>query len=285
MNTKTPIELFIKRRTQSLVDRLCVAKHDKSDVAVRRLRVGIKRWRTLHRLVIKLQGPSGKSGKAERAVERVFKRASAVRTNQLNQQLVSTLKLPLKLEEDLKRHFCKQEKSARKRLRKAIKLMKVNWLKKEARVVRFVNEGISSLPITHPLCQLMEYEADAISELPLINASAEQLHLARKHLKALIELGEVTLTLTPEKLLTHVMPRAITLQQRLGNWHDQIVLINHINHYLARHPTLLTPTKIHAIYGRLETRMQRQTIQIRHEVGKLSQWLAWMTPWRMVRPV
>ncbi len=282
MDGQNTFETFIEQRTKSLADRLDIATHDKSDEAIRRLRVGIKRWRTLYRLVMKLRPPSGKTGKVERRVKRVFKRAGTVRTNQLNRQLIGPLRLPANLEKDVDRYFRKQEEKAKKQLRKSVKSVKVNRLTKEARVIRHADAVISPLRMTHQLSRLMEHEAEAINELPLTDASTEQLHTVRKHLKALIELGEVTLTLTPDKSMTRVMQRAKTLQRRLGNWHDQIVLIDQINGYVARHPTVLTPLKTRALYKRLDIRTQRQTTQIRHEVAKLSQWLPLMTPWRSV---
>ncbi|MCY7359418.1 MAG: CHAD domain-containing protein [Rudanella sp.] len=285
MDKQTTFEMFIRQRTKSLTDRLDAATHDKSDEAIRRLRVGIKRWRTLYRLVMKLRPPLGKPGKVERGVKRVFKRAGTVRTNQLNRQLIAPLRLPANLEKDVDRYFKKRGKKDRKRLQKAVKTLNINRLTKETRLIGHAEAVISPLRMTHQLSRLMEHEAEAISELPLTDASTEQLHTVRKHLKALIELGEVTLMLTPDKSMTRVMQRAKTLQRRLRNWHDQIVLIDRINDYVARHPAVLTPAKTRALYKRLDTRTQRQTTRIRHEVAKLSQWLPLLTPWQTVLSV
>lgn len=223
---------------------------------------------------------SGKPGKVERAVKRLFKRAGIVRNNQLNRQLVTLLRLPAELEKDLDRYFKKEGKQARKQFKKAIKSLKVKQLKKISHVVRHADEAISPLRMTHQLSRLMEHEAKAITDLPLADASTEQLHTVRKHLKSLIELAEVTLSITPDKSMTRVMQRSKTLQRRLGNWHDQIVLVEQINNYIARHPAVLPPDKTRVLYKRLEARTQRQTTRIRHEVAKLSQWLPLMTPWQ-----
>ncbi len=282
MDKQTTFETFIGQRTKSLLDRLDQATHDKTDEAIRRLRVGIKRWRTVVRLATMLRPPSGKSGKVERAVKRLFNRAGVVRTNQLNRQIVASWPLPAELKKDVERYFKKQEKKARKQLQKSIKAFKVKRLKKHVRVSRHPGEAISTLRMTHQLIRLMDREAKAIDNLLLTDASTEQLHTVRKHLKALIELGEVTLALTPDKAMTRVLTRAKTMQRRLGNWHDKIVLVAQINDYVAQHPAILSPNKTHALYKRLETRTQRQTTRIRHEVAKLSQYIPLMTPWQTV---
>lgn len=262
------------------MSRIDEATHDQSDEAIRRLRVGIKRWRTLFRLVRLFKSTSDKSGKVERAVKRLFKRAGIVRNNQLNRQLVTRLRLSAELEKDLDGYFKKQEKKARKRFRKAIKSLNTKRLKKVSHVVRHADGAISPLRMTHQLSRLMDQDAEVIIDLPLADASTEQLHLVRKHLKSLIELAGVTLSITPDKSMTRVMQRSRTLQRQLGNWHDQLMLVDQINDYMARHPAVLPPDKTRALYKRLEVRTQRQTAQIRQEVAKMSQWLPLMTPWR-----
>lgn len=284
MDKQSTFETFIEHRTQSLLERLEEAKHEFSSESIRRLRVGIKRWRTIYRLVTMLQPQSIKSSKLERSVKRLFKRAGIVRSNQLNRQLIGGLGLPVALEKSVGRFFKKQEKKARKRLKKATKAFRVKQLRKTGRVISYPHVAVSPLRMTHHLGRLMDHEAGAIADMSLAEISTEELHTIRKHLKALIEMGQVTLSITPDKSLTHVMQRAITLQRRMGNWHDQMGLFEQLNDYIARHPSGASPEKIRVLYKRLDNRIQRQTTRIRQEVAKISQWLPLMTPWLNTQP-
>ena len=231
-----------------------------------------------------LQPPSVKTSKLERSVKRLFKRAGIVRYNQLNRQLIGGLGLPIVLGKNVRQFFKKQEKKARKRLKKAVKAFRVKQLRKLGRVIRHPHVAVSPLRMTHHLGRLMDYEAGAIADMSLAEISTEELHTIRKHLKALIEMGQVTLSITPDKSLTRVMQRAITLQRRMGNWHDQMGLFEQLNNYIARHPSGASAEKTRVLYKRLKTRTQRQTTRIRHEVAKIGQWLPLMTPWRNTQP-
>jgi CHAD domain-containing protein len=281
MNGRNPFGMFIGQRTNSLLDRVDKVGHTLSDEHIRRVRVGIKRWRTLYELVRILMPNHFPSNNVEQSIRRLFKRAGTVRNCQLNRQLVTGLDLPEKLEKKVQHSLKKQEKKRRKQLKKAIKAF-------HPKRVRTINRRIEQLaPIINPeqvsrqLRHFMDHEVLAIEALQRSDASPEQLHRIRKHLKSLIEVGNVIRSITPDKSLTRLVQRAKTRQRQLGTWHDQVSLIGQIKDYIVDHPTGLSPEQLRSLFDRLDAVVNRQTERIRHEVAKLSQVLPLLTPWRI----
>lgn len=282
MDKQNPFVTFIGQRTHSLIDRITKADQQLSDEHVRRVRVGLKRWRTLYQVITALEPHHVESGKVERSVRRLFKRAGALRDCQLNRQLLSGLSLPDRLEKKIQHFLKKREKKARKRLKKAIRSVRFNRIRKISRRIRQLTPAIAPARICQQLGHLLDREAGAIEALPLLDASPEQLHSVRKHLKSLIEIGNVMRSITPDQSLTRLIQRAKNAQRRLGDWHDRVSLVGQINDYVAHHRSVLSPEKIRLLFDRLDAITQRQTKRIRHEVDKLSQLLLLLSPWRTI---
>lgn len=70
---------FVAQRNNSLINRICDVDRKSSAEHIRRLRVGIKRWRTILVVVTDLILPRLKSEKAERSILRLFKWAGTIR--------------------------------------------------------------------------------------------------------------------------------------------------------------------------------------------------------------
>lgn len=280
MDRQNPFALFIGQRTNSLLDRIDKVGHTLSNEHIRRVRVGIKRWRTLYELVRVLMPHHFPPNKVERSVHRLFKRAGNVRDCQLNRQLVAGLDLPAKLEKKVQRFFKEQGRKARKRLKKDIEALHPKRVRTISRRIEQLVPAISPEQVSRQLRHFMNHEVLAIESLQRPDASPEQLHSIRKHLKSLIEVGNVILSITPDKSLTRLIQRAKNRQRQLGNWHDQVSLIEQLKDYIVDHPAGLSPEKLRSLFDKLDTVVNRHTKRIRHEVAKLSQVLPLLTPWR-----
>ena len=224
------------------------------------------------------------SSKVERSVRRLFKRAGALRDCQLTRELLTGLFLPARLEKKVRHLLKKEQRKARKRLKKAIRFVRLKRIRKISRRIRQLAPAIAPARIRQQLSRFLDREVCAIEALPPANATPEQLHIVRKHLKSLIEIGNVMRSITPDKSLTRLIQRAKNGQRRLGNWHDRVSMTGQLNNYIAHHPSGLSPEKIRILSDRLAAMTQRQTTQIRYEVTKLGRWLPLLAPWRLPEP-
>ena len=275
-----PFATFVSQRTQSLIDRIEAVDHTCSSEHIRRVRVGIKRWRTLCELLTALLPHRVRSRQVERSVQRLFKRAGALRDCQLNRQLLAGLSLPATLEKNVQHFLKEREKKARRRLKKAVNSIRPKRVQKISRRIQQRTLAIPPAQISQQLSRSLDHDVCAIEALIQPEVSSEQLHTIRKHLKSLIEIESVMSSISPDKSLARLMQQAKNGQRRLGDWHDRVSLIAQLNDYMARHPNKLSPHKIHALSDRLDEITQRQTKRIRHEVDKLGQMLSLLAPWR-----
>lgn len=271
---------FVDQRTNSLIDRIRDVERKSSAEHLRRVRVGIKRWRTILQIVTVLMPARLKGKKVERLIQRLFKWAGAVRDNQLDRQLLARMSLPVRLKKKVQHLLKKREKKARKQLKKAIHNVKLKQVRKVSQRMQQFAPAIAPRYISHQLSRFLDHECCAIEALLAREVSPEHLHSIRKHLKSIIEIGNVISTITPNKLLVHLIQRAKTGQRRLGSWHDSVCLRAQISAYMADHPCGLSPEKIRSLSGRLEAKTQRETKRICHQVDTVSSILPLLTPWR-----
>ncbi|RYF60907.1 MAG: CHAD domain-containing protein, partial [Cytophagaceae bacterium] len=201
METQQLFATFIDERTTSLIGRIDKAERKRSDERIRRLRVGLKRWRTVYRLITVLLPHQLDDSKVEQAVHRLFKRAGKLRDFQQSRELLAGLDLPPKLNKHVDHWLKKREKKARKRLRKAIEAFHTKRLRKISRFIGDHSKAIRQARVRLKLHQLMKHEAHVITILQQNNPSVEQLHSIRKSLKSLIEQGNVLVSVTQNNAL------------------------------------------------------------------------------------
>ena len=277
---QNPFATFVGQRTNSLIDRMREVDRTTSTEPIRRVRVGIKRWRTILQLVTVLMPARKKSNQVERSFQRLFKWAGAVRNCQLDCQLLIGMSLPVRFKKKMQRFLKKQEKIARKRLKKAIHTVRFKQVRKVSHRIEQLAPAIAPQRLSHQLSRFLDQESCAIEALLAKEVSPENLHSIRKHLKSLIEIGNVIRTITPDKSLAHLIKRAKTGQRRLGHWHDTVSLMAQLRAYMAKHACGLSPEKIRSLTVRLDTRTQRETKQICQQVDKLSRIFPLLVPWR-----
>lgn len=277
---QNPFATFVSHRTRSLVDRVKAVDHAYTNEHVHRVRIGIKRWRTLYGLVTVLLPHRVRNRQVEHSIRRLFKRAGALRDYQLNRQLVAGLSLPATLEKNVQHFLKKREKKARRQFEKAVNSVQPKRVRKLNRRIRQRTLAVDPAQISQQLSLSLDHAVCAIESLMQSDVSSEQLHTIRKRLKSVIEIGNVMNSMTPDTSLARLMQQAKNGQRRLGDWHDRVSLIVQLNEYMVRHPKGLSPQKIHVLSNRLDAVTQRQTKRIRHEVDKLGQMLPLLAPWR-----
>ncbi|MBC8155417.1 MAG: CHAD domain-containing protein [Bacteroidetes bacterium] len=208
---QNPFATFVGQRTQSLIDRIEAVDHTSySNEHIRRVRVGIKRWRTLYWLVTALLPHRVRSRRVEHSVQRLFKRAGALRNCQLNRQLLAGLLLPTRLEKKVQYFLKKQEKKARRQLKKAVKSIRLKQIRKIGRQIQQRTVAVDPAQINQQLRHSLDHEVIAIEALMQPEVSSEHVHTIRKRPKSLIEIGRVISSITPDKSLARLMQPAAT---------------------------------------------------------------------------
>lgn len=105
----------------------------------------------------------------------------------------------------MQRFLKKQEKKALKRLKKAIHTVRFKQVRKVSQRIEQLAPAIAPQRLSHQLSRFLDQESCAIEALLAKEVSPEHLHSIRKHLKSLIEIGNVIRTITPDKSLAHLI--------------------------------------------------------------------------------
>lgn len=279
MDTPNTLYAFYQQRAQSLIERTNAAREHLTDERIRRVRVGIKRLRALFQLMQLIRPRLFQSRRHERVVRKLFKRAGRVRDCQVSQDALPQMAVPAEVKKQY-RHFLEvRERKARKKLKKALKRFQKKDLKPAAKLIRRIGRQVSPTKIDGRLRTFIDLEATAIETLQALAQSSATTHEIRKHLKSLIDVGTLLMQLTTDDELARMLTRAKQVQTQLGNWHDKIVLLQHLEAFLATDDDLPADTA-----GRLITRQQQLTArqeqrsdQFSHSLTTLLNGLA---PWR-----
>lgn len=270
---------FYKQRTASLLERIEMALDHLTDENVRRVRVGIKRLRSLFRLMQFVRPKQFKSQKHERVFRKLQKRAGRLRDYQTSLAMLSRLPLSPDLLKRYRRYLEKEEHRAQKRLKKALKTFDKKDLKKAGKLIRRLGVTVAPLKVIQRLRLFIDQETAAMEVLQLAEHSAENTHTLRKHLKAVIEVGTLLNQLTPDDELAQVLTRGKDVQLKLGRWHDRVTLLHHLDLFLAADDELPEETA-----NRLIQKQQRLATQQQQRItalsGTLSTLLHGLAPWR-----
>ncbi|CCH00654.1 hypothetical protein FAES_2645 [Fibrella aestuarina BUZ 2] len=231
--TTSPLHDFYKQRASSLIERIEDARDHLTDEHVRRIRVGIKRLRSLYRLMEFIRPKQFKSRRHERAFRKLFKRAGQLRDIQLSQASIDTIPLRGTMAKRYARYLEKEEKKARKKLKKALKKFHKRDLKKADKLIQRIGVTVSPVKVDQRLRTYIDREAAAIEVLQQGGQSTENTHQMRKHLKALIEVGTLLIQLMPDDALEQLLTKAKQTQQQVGLWHDRVVWLSHLEAFIA----------------------------------------------------
>ena len=279
MDTPNTLYRFYQQRAQSLTERTHAAREHLTDERIRRLRVGIKRLRSLYRLIALVRPRKFKRRRHERALRKLFKRAGHVRDLQVNQAALPRLSVPAEVKKQYRLFLEKRENKARKKLQKALVRFHKKDLKPASTLIRRLSKKADPATIIRRLRVFIDREAAAIDALHQGGASPTRVHEARKHLKALLEVGTLLVQLTSDDSLAQILTTAKQLQAQIGHWHDKIVLLQHLEAFIVSHSDLPT-----AIAERLIAR-QHQLAEVQFQpidrfTDSLRDLVEGLRPWR-----
>ena len=279
MDTPNTLYAFYQQRAQSLMERTDAAEQHPTDERIRRVRVGIKRLRSLYRLMQLIRPRLFQSRRHERAVRKLFKRAGRVRDCQVSQNALPQMAMPAEVKKQYQRFLEVREHKARKKLKKTLKRFRKKDLKPAAKLIRRIGRQVSPTKIDGRLRTFMDREATAIETLQALAQSSATTHEMRKHLKSLIDVGTLLMQLTTDDDLARMLTKAKQVQTQLGNWHDKIVLLQHLEAFLATDDDLPADIaqRLIARQRQLTTWQQQRSDQFSHGLTTL---LNGLTPWR-----
>lgn len=270
---------FYKLRADSLIERVDAARDHLTDEHIRRVRVGIKRLRSLLRLMAYIRPKLFNSRRHERATRRLFKRAGRVRDYQVSQDTLSKVPLPADLSKRYRKYLEKEEQKARKQLKRALKKFSEKKLKKSGKLIGRLGLTVSPLKIEQRLRLFIDREAGAIEALQQVERSTEHTHEMRKHLKSLIEIGTLLAQFTHDDGLEQLLTKAKRTQVQIGTWHDRVVLLHHLEAFIAADDDLPDDTADRLI-AKQQQLVDRQEKRIDHLAEQLTALLAGLAPWR-----
>ncbi len=278
MDTPNTLYAFYQHRAHSLVERTDAAGEHLTDERIRRVRVGIKRLRSLYRLMQLIHPLLFRSGRHERVVRKLFKRAGQVREYQVSRDALPQMAVPAEVQKQYRHFLERREHKARRKLKKALRKFRGKDLKSAAKLIRRLGRKISPAKIDQRLRTFTDREATAIETLQALKQSSATTHEMRKHLKSLIDVGTLLMQLTTDDELARLLTRAKQVQTQLGNWHDKIVLLQHLEAFLATDDDLPTDTaaRLIARQKQLATRQEQRSDQFNHSLtillNGLAQW-------------
>lgn len=278
--TNSPLHDFYKQRASSLIERIEDARDHLTDEHVRRIRVGIKRLRSLYRLMEFIRPKQFKSHRHERAFRKLFKRAGQLRDIQLSKASIDSIPLRGTTAKRYARYLEKEEKKARKKLKKALKKFHKRDLKKAGKLIQRIGVTVSPVKVDQRLRTYIDREAAAIEVLQQAGQSTENTHQMRKHLKALIEVGTLLIQLAPDDALEQLLTKAKQTQQQVGLWHDRVVWLDHLEAFIAA-DTEQPDDNTERLIARQHQTANRQEKRVDQLMDNLTTLLNGLAPWRV----
>ncbi|MEZ0607498.1 CHAD domain-containing protein [Fibrella sp. WM1] len=278
--TNSPLHDFYKQRASSLIERIEDARDHLTDEHVRRIRVGIKRLRSLYRLMEFIRPKQFKSRRHERAFRKLFKRAGQLRDIQLSKASIDSIPLRGATAKRYARYLEKEEKKARKKLKKALKKFHKRDLKKAGKLIQRIGVTVSPVKVDQRLRTYIDREAAAIEVLQQAGQSTENTHQMRKHLKALIEVGTLLIQLAPDDALEQLLTKAKQTQQQVGLWHDRVVWLDHLEAFIAA-DTEQPDDNTERLIARQHQTANRQEKRVDQLMDNLTILLNGLAPWRV----
>lgn len=279
MDTPNTLFAFYQQRATSLEERVDDACEHLTNERLRRMRVGIKHLRSLFRLMQLIRPRLFKSRWHERVLRKLFKKAGTVRDYQISQDALPRLTIPADLKKQYRLFLAKREARAQKKLKKSLAHFRKKDLKPAAKLIRRLGKKVPPAKIDLRLQRFINREATAIETLQAGQQSPENTHQMRKHLKSVIDIGTLLVQLTPDDHLARVLTDAKRVQTQLGQWHDKITLLNHLEAFIAADDDLPADTA-----DRLIARQQQLIARQEQRIGQFSESLTMLleglAPWR-----
>jgi CHAD domain-containing protein len=233
---------------------------------VHKLRVEIKNLRILFDLLKTASQKKLHIKPALKLLNPVFKKAGRMRTNHLNIDLTKTFRSPVISR--FREHLKEKEKQAGKKLVKEIKGFKAEKLDHLHKDNLKVFQRLDNDTIKNSSKIVMKEEfAKVKTEMGDIH-SDEVLHDIRKRLKTVKNLGRLLDEMHPDKELQKELKKINHTYERIGEWHDAIILVEELEKYVEKHETPLDRKKATPIIKRLKLNNEKRKKVIANTLKK-----------------
>lgn len=262
---KTISELYLEHQ-QSFLKHLKKAKGLNRE-EIHKMRVETKRLRSLFRLLNRLGGKKSDTKRALKLILPVFKSAGEMRDTSQNKKLARQFKEPMM--KGFKEYLNGVEKKQGEKLRLEIK----NFSKKKYRRSNTdLVMDFKKLDHDHVEKRSKEYLQKLMDRvktfIPDIN-NDETFHEIRKRLKDIKTVDQLLNDLYPEKTAGKLLSKVKNIEQRIGSWHDRIMLIEEIEKYLKKVKRKSDKVQFAAIIAGIKSRNEKSKQDIAKQLGKL----------------
>jgi CHAD domain-containing protein len=204
-----------------------------SEEKVHQLRVEIKRLRSFFRLLKVLTEKGGKAKKVLKLLDPVFKTAGRVRNATLNRKLLKPLKSRAALE--FKRYLQEKEKKNVAELKRKIRKFRLKKISKLGHSTVNAFKAIDRQAVDAKAGKYVrELLRDIHAAIPDISED-KTFHGIRKKLKDVKTVDQLLLEIAPEHVIHRAVHKIRGVDEKIGDWHDHVVLVEEIEKYLKKH--------------------------------------------------
>jgi CHAD domain-containing protein len=227
---------YLSREVNSFRVQCGDLKKEPNKTLIHQFRVGIKKIRCALQFLEMLLPDKINVREMRLPLRHVFKISGNLREIQMN---LLNLKLHEINQDTAKEyyHFLKKRKN--------------KYIKKFNKEIIRIDPSVLEIPMLMKSCREMDdletkiicrkylkKQAIKIRQLLATGNSPVMLHKARAQLKSLIEIGLLHVKTSPDEVLKKMLIQLKKIAIQIGNWHDKIVLINSIRHFLGTNKKL-----------------------------------------------
>jgi CHAD domain-containing protein len=216
---------YYKNETQAFFKGIRNLGRDFDADELHRLRVSIKRIRTIYRLLEEFSGTGFNAHKHYSSFRKIFSHAGKIREIQVNKLIIlehtnSSVKLNSYLQE-----ADRKKKKFSSSFIKCIHQINIPELKKEVKKIKKRCKKIGDVSFLSKAQELIHSETEIIRQLRYQFDKNANIHKARKHLKALHSVVKLYYSIKPDEELKKLEVVIKETEELLGNWHDRTILL------------------------------------------------------------
>jgi CHAD domain-containing protein len=226
------IPKYYNNELHSFEKKLRKTGHSFSKKNIHKLRTEIKRLKALYRLIEQINPREFSSTKHYRQYKRLFKVAGKIREIQLNTKLLASYKLSPSASKAYINFIKKKEKAHYNKLKKLIKDFPVHKIKKSKKRINRLYKDSGKEKFNKKSHLFIIAECIKIRALRRQSVSVANLHETRKHLKSLGSVAELMYEMNSPKVKQQYIDKLKGTESLIGDWHDQIVLIDSLQSFL-----------------------------------------------------
>ena len=198
--------------------------------------------------------------------DKLFKSAGRVRENQINIKLITAID-----KNYLKPYLQTQKsslKSAGKVFKRELKDFNLNELRKLEKVVQQALSKSSNRALLQDATNCLVRSLDKINGLLRLSYDDRSLHAIRKNVRRCTEILKLTsdanVTYKTKKLLSGMT----AIQQHIGNWHDQAILLQSINDFMHLHEPAARSVNLRKFTSKMHIKANKSRDEIYDELQR-----------------